>query len=523
MRLCIRVIFETLSLFTPGKLANMLVIPFISAYLNVYVNNLLHKEHKDIINCLIFKISQDYVSFILQQKLYSYDIQIMSITLINRINIAKINCGVPIPGINLKQHQDLMDDTSKIRDFLALLPIFWLSIVNFSVSIYMMNINTIYPVRFLFSLLCLTMCGVLTYFTDVSLYENTKPSPTSIIRFQDHNYVKIKLSMNCEPDPDFKLRKQKLMNEQRNIQKYIIIMINTIMAYISLSFNNIAQLIAFGNISWMIGCLADNIKSIYYYTYMNDFLSLCKCMENNKLQTGNEVINDIEYVSFIDVSFGYSNDLHKMSQINEVIKNLTYTFTRGVIYMEANNASGKSTLLRLFTSNLNGGNIYFGKTNRKKLTFTNIRKLVFHLVQASEYMPNFTKDEISEFLGRDKWLSKQLLLDHLIGKGMIEMSGGEKKRMLIFLSLISDSPIVLLDEIFSELSYEDTPEIPEGGGWLSRAIYTITNWDGRHKKIIIIVGHGLLELIPDNTDIIKLKLVNTKDKTIIIPRNNKLN
>jgi energy-coupling factor transporter ATP-binding protein EcfA2 len=445
----------------------------------------------------------------------------MSTRLINRINIAKINCGVPIPGINLKQHQDLMDDTSKLRDFLTLLPIFWSSIVNFSVSIYMMNINTIYPVRFLFSLLCLTMCGILTYFTDISLYENTKPSPTSVIKFHDSNYAQLKISMGCKLDINFEEEKRKLRDKQRDIQKYVIIMINIIMTYISLSFNNIAQLIAFGNISWMIGCLADNIKSVYYYTYMNDFISLCKCMENHKLYTGNEEINDIEYVSFIDASFGYyTNDLRKMPGIKEVIKNFTYTFKSGFLYyIEAENGIGKSTIMRMFLCNLFKGNVFFGKTNRKKLTFTNIRKSIFHLVQASEYMPKFTKDEISEFRGKDTWLSKQLLLDDLFDKDMVEMSGGQKKRMLIYLILTSDAPIILLDEIFSELSTEDTPDIPEGGGWLTRAIQTVSNWDGRDKKIMIIVGHGLLGLIPDNEAIIKLRLVNSENKTILISRN----
>lgn len=519
---CIEVIIETLSLFPTIKLASMLMIPFISAYLNVNVNKLLQeKEEKDIFTCLLFKIVQDYVSSILQQKLYSSDIQIMATGLIRRINIAKIHCGVPIPGVNLKQHQDLMDDQSKLRDFLCLLPIFWSSIINFSVSIYMMDIKSVYPVRFLFSLLCFSMCCILTYFTDHSLYENTKPKPKSVVKFHDDKYAQLKMSMGCNLDVKFEEEKQKMRNKQRNIQTYVIIMINTMMAYICLSSNNIAQLIAFGNISWMIGCLANNIKSIYYYTYMNDFISLCKCIENYKLQTGYEVITDIDSVSFENASFGYySDDLRKTPEIKEIIKNFSYTFKSGFIYyIEAENGIGKSTIMRMFLCNLYKGNVFFGETNRKKLTFTNIRKSVFHLVQASEYMPKFTKDEISDFRGKDKWLSEQLLLEDLFDKDMVEMSGGQKKRMLIYLVLISDAPIILLDEIFSELSTEDTPDIPEGGGWLTRAIHTISNWDGRDKKIMILVGHGLLGLIPNNQDIIKLKLENTEEKTILTLRN----
>lgn len=295
------------------------------------------------------------------------------------------------------------------------------------------------------------------------------------------------------------------------------------MTYICISSNNIAQLIAFGNISWMIGSLASNIKSIYYYTYMHDFISLCKCMERYKLQTGNEVMNKIDSVSFENTSFGYySDDLRNTPEIKEIIKNFSYTFKSGFMYyIEAENGIGKSTIMRMFQCNLYKGDVYFGKTktNRKKLTFTNIRESVFHLVQASEYMPKFTKDEISVFKGKDNWLIDQLLLEDLFDKDMVEMSGGQKKRMLIYIVLISDAPIILLDEIFSELSTEDTPDIPEGGGWLTRAIQTISNWDGRHEKIMIVVGHGLLELIPNKHDIIKLRLENSGKNTVLSVRN----
>jgi ABC-type cobalamin/Fe3+-siderophores transport system ATPase subunit len=518
--LCIRVIIETLSLFQPIKLVSMIIIPFASAFLNVHINNLLQKEVKDIPTCLVFKLCQDYVSWILQQRLYSSDIQILSNELITRLNIAKIYCGAPIPGINLKQHQDLIDDTSKLRDFLSLLPIFWSSIVNFSVSIYMMDIKSVYPVRFMFSVLCITMCGILTYFTDASLYENTKPSSGIVTKLTDHNNVHTKMSLGCHIDINFEANKQKMKNQQRNIQTYVIIFINMIMTYISLSSNNIAQLMAFGNISWMIGCLADNIKSIYYYTYMQDFISLCKCMEYHRLQTGNEILTDFDSVSFKNASFGYySDDLRKMPKIKEIIKNFSYTFFKGnLYYIEAENGIGKSTIMRMFISNLIKGDVLFGITNRKKLTFEIIRKLIFLLVQASEYMPKLTKNEISDFKGKDKWLINQLLLEDLFEKDMVEMSGGQKKRMLIYLVLTSDAPIILLDEIFSELSTEETPEIPEGGGWLSRAIHTITHWEGRHNKIIIIVGHGLLDLIPNNQDIIKLRLENYNDNTVLTSR-----
>ena len=96
------------------------------------------------------------------------------------------------------------------------------------------------------------------------------------------------------------------------------------------------------------------------------------------------------------------------------------------------------------------------------------------------------------------------------------MSGGQKKRIFIYIVLTSDAPILLLDEILSELSTEETPEVPEGGGWLKRVINTLAEWKGRKNKIMILVGHGLLKLIPDKKDIIKLKIFNQENQTELI-------
>ena len=159
------------------------------------------------------------------------------------------------------------------------------------------------------------------------------------------------------------------------------------------------------------------------------------------------------------------------------------------------------------------GDIYFGNTNRKNLTFEDISSNVFHIVQASEYTPKFDQNEIKDYRGRDKWLEKQLGLSELIGKDTVELSGGQKKRLFIYISLTSSAQIILLDEILSELSTEESPEVPEGGGWLSRVIYTLVNWRGGKNKIIILVGHGLNTLM--SSKVKKLKIENTKSKTII--------
>jgi ABC-type cobalamin/Fe3+-siderophores transport system ATPase subunit len=182
--------------------------------------------------------------------------------------------------------------------------------------------------------------------------------------------------------------------------------------------------------------------------------------------------------------------------------------------LEAPNGIGKSTLLRMFTSNLFAGDVYFGSTNRNNLSFEDVISNVFHIVQASEYTPKFSKEEIMACKGRDEWLEERLGLKELFDKDTVEMSGGQKKRMFIYIVLTSKSSILLLDEILSELSTEDTPDVPEGGGWLSRVINTLAEYNN-HNKIIIMVGHGLLELIPKKEHIINLKLENNNHTELV--------
>jgi len=172
----------------------------------------------------------------------------------------------------------------------------------------------------------------------------------------------------------------------------------------------------------------------------------------------------------------------------------------------------------MFTSNIHSGDIYFGSDNRQDLSFEDISSSVFHIVQASEFTPKFTTEEIKAYKNRDIWLEKQLGLKDLLDKDTVEMSGGQKKRIFIYIVLTSNASILLLDEILSELSTEETPDVPEGGGWLSRVINTMINWDGRRNKIMILVGHGLLNLIPDKKHVVKLKLENTKSRCMLLSR-----
>lgn len=505
---CLYMIYKSLILLDIIPLLGFILIPIISSLMNIHINSLLTKSDVDIIICLTYKLIYDYINIIVINKVTYRQINIMSKTLKLKLEMATVQCGSPIPGINQKQLKDLMLDTSKLRDFLFIIPIFWNSFVSFTISIYFMDNYNGYPIRFMFIIFCIIMISLLSYLTDLSLYEKTKTNSTSITKFDDSSYVKTKLSMGCKLDTDFEINKTKLIEVQQNKQKYVVLITNLIITFISLVNKNIGQIHSFSSISWMLGCLADNLKSLKYYTYYEEFTNLIECFERHKLYNTTCVpIGLIDSVKFVNASFGYYDDLYQ-SNMTQKIFNLNYQFhCNKFYYLEAPNGIGKSTLLRMFTSNLFAGDIYFGTINRNNLAFEDVISNVFHIVQASEYTPKFSKDEIMACKGRNKWLEERLGLKDLFDKDTVEMSGGQKKRMFIYIVLTSKASILLLDEILSELSTEDTPDVPEGGGWLSRVINTLAKYKN-HNKIIIMVGHGLLELIPKKKHIINLKLKN---------------
>ena len=505
---CLYMIYKSVILLDIIPLIGFILIPIISSLMNIHINSLLTKSDVDIIICLIYKLIYDYINIIVINKVTYRQINIMNQTLKLKLEMATVQCGSPIPGINQKQLKDLMLDTSKLRDFLFIIPIFWNSFVSFTISIYFMDNYNGYPIRFMFIIFCIIMISLLSYLTDLSLYEKTKTNSKSITKFDDSSYVKTKLSMGCKLDTDFEINKTKLIELQQNKQKYVVLITNLIITFISLVNKNIGQIHSFSSISWMLGCLADNLKSLKYYSYYEEFTNLIECFERHKLYNTTCVpIGLINSVKFVNASFGYYDDLYQ-SNMTQKIFNLNYQFhCNKFYYLEAPNGIGKSTLLRMFTSNLFAGDIYFGSINRKNLAFEDVISNVFHIVQASEYTPKFSKDEIMACKNRNKWLEERLGLKDLFDKDTVEMSGGQKKRMFIYIVLTSKASILLLDEILSELSTEDTPDVPEGGGWLSRVINTLAEYKN-HNKIIIMVGHGLLELIPKKKHIINLKLKN---------------
>ena len=468
------------------KIICILLHPFLSTFLTIYVNRKLLDTVSDISGCLIGKFMLDYFRFIVDRKLVEMTVRSINHEIKTKMRRSVYKCGVSLSGDMSKLIDDLYHDESKLHDFIIVIPALYHSIVSFTIMICSMKAD--FQVRVVFGLFCIIMCAGLTYITDSSVYEKVKPPADTVIKTNDPNYVKIKLAMGCSIDEDFEERKRIKIQVQQEIQKWVIILVNLTITYISIKAGNVAQIHSFGTISNMIGILADNIKSLKYSPFVIEYFAVSNCLEQNAYKSENEVkIGNFRTVKCVNTSFGYYSDLMTNPTRETKISNFNFTFRRGkMYYLEAPNATGKSTLLRMFKLNLFGGDIMFGDTNRKNLSFETLNSLIFHVNQASEYTPKFTKNEYAKFKEISPKLANQLGITEIFNKDMVELNGGAKKKLLIGLALLSNCPIVLFDETLTELSTSD--------GCLPKLISTLS--DFVHDKIIILVGHGLSGKIP---------------------------
>jgi iron complex transport system ATP-binding protein len=141
------------------------------------------------------------------------------------------------------------------------------------------------------------------------------------------------------------------------------------------------------------------------------------------------------------------------------------------------NGSGKSTLLQLLCGVLHGkGKIYYGEQPLQKISVAD-RALLFSLLpQFSEVIFPFSVEEVvlfgrfphsqgNSFSAEDKQLSEQQLekldLLHLRKRQFNQLSGGEKRRVMLARVLNQQAPIIYLDEPNASLDIRHTLDIFE--------------------------------------------------------------
>lgn len=225
--------------------------------------------------------------------------------------------------------------------------------------------------------------------------------------------------------------------------------------------------------------------------------------QNTSTKTLEELKTFKKEIKFSNASFKYNNEL-SIQDINLVIPKNSSTAIVG------ESGSGKSTLVDLLLNfyNLESGSITIDNQNINQINKYNFRSL-FGLVSQNTMLfndtiannirigkKNATEKEVeaaAKIANIDKVIKKlEEGYNTIIGDRGDNLSGGEKQRICIARAIVSDAPIIVLDEATSSLDAESEMYIQESLSFLKKS------------KTLIIITHKL-SLIKEVDNILVLK------------------
>lgn len=157
---------------------------------------------------------------------------------------------------------------------------------------------------------------------------------------------------------------------------------------------------------------------------------------------------------------------------NYILKDISFEVSSGdYINIEGPSGSGKSTLLKLISSltSPSSGNIFFENINYNNYNFIELRKEISYCQQEACLIQNTVMDDFLFLYNlRKKDLDLEYILKLLeefnlskdiLDKTQEELSGGELQRINLIRSILLKPKILLLDEVTSNLDYENKKNV----------------------------------------------------------------
>ena len=185
------------------------------------------------------------------------------------------------------------------------------------------------------------------------------------------------------------------------------------------------------------------------------------------------------------------NKLSKKYNRETIFKGVDYTFESGsTTVIKGSNGSGKSTLLRVLSGSTlaSSGSILLSNDQGKEIPATDHYKLVSIASPYLELIEEYTLKEFVDFYSnfkalRDNISSKELIeicyLEKSAKKQIKFFSSGMKQRLRLALAILSDTPILLLDEPVSNLDHR-------GIEWYGKLIEA-----HRKDRIIVVCSNNI--------------------------------
>ncbi|MDO5100508.1 MAG: ABC transporter ATP-binding protein [Eubacteriales bacterium] len=171
-----------------------------------------------------------------------------------------------------------------------------------------------------------------------------------------------------------------------------------------------------------------------------------------------------------ELSFAY--------RTKQVLKNVNLKLQTGqMICVLGENGSGKTTLFRCLMGLLQpqNGRIFYDDMNIKHMSERKLATQVAYIPQSHIPIFNFLTEDVvmmgaASRIGlfqapgeRERKRAKRLMecigIEHLIGCGYAEISGGERQLVLIARALLSGAKILIMDEPTANLDYGNQQQI----------------------------------------------------------------
>jgi ATP-binding cassette subfamily B protein len=181
-------------------------------------------------------------------------------------------------------------------------------------------------------------------------------------------------------------------------------------------------------------------------------------------------------IDFIDVSFGYAENLPVLHGVNFMAAPGKTTAVVGA------SGAGKSTLVALLQRfyDLDRGRIEIDGQDIAKVTKQSLRRSIAYVSQQPYLFEGTIRDNIRygreeasdaeiEYAARlahaDEFIRQQPQgYDTLVGENGVTLSGGQRQRLSIARAIVREAPILLLDEATSALDNESESRVQEALG-----------------------------------------------------------
>ena len=349
-------------------------------------------------------------------------------------------------------------------------------------------------IKSLVILLCIVSCVILVLISDPDIYKN-EPSKFGVVTDFTNPYEAQDQISRQKATVDFnynRFRREK-RERQRTKQHLIIIALEAVITAISLLFGDKGLVLTFASITWMIGYVAENIKSFAFSAYVNEYMAMCDALEKKQRIVKSHHNNDTHGLHFENVWYGYTHN-------DPVIKNFTHTFEPGVHVLKGENGGGKSTMFRCLRENVWSGSVYLDGTPLENIPTEEMFQMIYWKPQSTVFTPKLDLNEVMVYKGKDPKLERALKLQEK--HFSTNCSGGERMLLLLYIALVCPARVVILDESMSEMDEQNQQMV----------MNALSNW--KSTKIIIMVVHSFKGKFPKNIKILTIK--QTRNETVLV-------